>query len=205
LRPLEINRPIIVLTGGPGGGKTTLIEELRRDPVWNERFLIVPEAIGYAGQVGMSVQERAFQRLMVETQAALETALQQTLAPDDPRCILCHRGTLDPLAYWLARGWPEGDFYAFTNTRLADHYSRYSAVLHLVTAADGAAVHYRSRPLAHRGETPEEAARLDRLLAHAWGDHPCYHRLGNGPGGWPAKAAKAKGILATVVDSRSPR
>jgi radical SAM protein with 4Fe4S-binding SPASM domain len=31
-------RPVVVLTGGPGGGKSTLIEELKQDPAWVGRL-----------------------------------------------------------------------------------------------------------------------------------------------------------------------
>ena len=34
----------IVVTGDPGGGKTTLIRELRADDPQRERWLLVPEA-----------------------------------------------------------------------------------------------------------------------------------------------------------------
>jgi hypothetical protein len=152
-------RQRIVLTGGPGGGKTTSIRELARDPAWRRRFLALPEAISIVGRVGVSPSQRLFQRLMVEIQRALEEGLERALSPGDPRFILCHRGTLDPLAYWLDRGWPEEEFFIFTRTQRGDHYSRYTAVLHLVTAADGAPMHYTKWPDAHRPETTEDAIR----------------------------------------------
>jgi predicted ATPase len=33
----------VVLTGGPGGGKTALIRELTADPGWRGRVLALPE------------------------------------------------------------------------------------------------------------------------------------------------------------------
>ena len=192
-------RTTIVLTGGPGGGKTTLIEELAHDPAWRGRFLALPEAIFSLGRVGISPREQLFQRLVVETQRALEEALARTLEPGDPRVILCHRGTLDPLAYWLDRGWAEEAFFAFTHASREDHYRRYKAVLHLVTAADGAAARYSRWPDAHRPETISHAVRLDRLLERAWSGHPRYVYLDNEGRDWAQKAQAARRILDRLL------
>jgi hypothetical protein len=185
----------IVLTGGPGGGKTALIRELAADPDWRGRLLALPEAISVAGQTGVSMREPLFQRLMVEVQRGMEDAVARALEPGDGRIILCHRGTLDPLAYWLDRGWPEEEFFAYTPTTRDEHYARYAVVIHLVTAADGAVEHYRRWPEAHRPEQSDDAIRLDRLLERVWSGYPAYHRIDNTGRDWPAKAAAALAIL----------
>jgi hypothetical protein len=188
----------IVLTGGPGGGKTTLIEELAHDPARRRHFVALPEAILLMGSVGISPREKLFQREMLHLQMALEDGLARALGPHDPRMILCERGSLDPLAYWLERGWPAEEFFAFTATTWEEHYRRYTAVVHMVTAADGALEAYWRRPDAHRPEEPEEAVRIDRLLEQVWSGHPRYLRIGNEEHDWPTKAAKARGILAEL-------
>ncbi|MBN1583378.1 MAG: AAA family ATPase, partial [Anaerolineae bacterium] len=136
---------------------------------------------------------------MVETQRALEEALSRTLAPDDPRFVICHRGTLDPLAYWLDRGWTEEAFFTFTGTTREAHYQRYAAVIHLVTAADGALPYYKRWPDAHRPETPEQAIHLDRLLEQIWGEHHAHFRIDNRRRDWEAKSAEAKHILSALL------
>jgi len=183
--------PMLVLTGGPCGGKTTLVEELRHD----RRFLFLPEAILAVGRVGISPLQKQFQRLMVRAQWGLEDALFQTLEPEDGRLVLCHRGSLDPLAYWMARGWEEEEFFSFTCTNREEHYRRYTAVLHLVTAADGAAHAYKRYPEAHRPETADESIRLDRLLAQVWQDHPNYYRLDNAGVTWNDKSIQARHFI----------
>jgi predicted ATPase len=185
----------VVLTGGPCGGKTTLINELRQSLDWRSKVYTLPEAIFTAGQVGVSIQQPLFQRLMVETQCALEDALTRSLDGKDDSLVLCHRGSLDPLAYWMRNGWAEEDFFTFTHTQREDHYRRYIAVIHLVTAADGAADFYRRYPDAVRRESPEEAIHTDHLLEHAWRDHPAYYRFDNQGQNWTAKSNAAQQVL----------
>jgi len=189
------NHPLIVLTGGPGGGKTTLIEQLCHDAAWVGRFAALPEAIFTLRHSGISPGEKLFQRLMVHIQLGMEDGLRRALDPQDPRLILCHRGALDPLAYWLDRGWAEQEFFDYTGTGRESLYARYTAVLHLVTAADGAIEHYTRWPEAHRPETPENAIRVDRLLQSIWDGHPQYYRLANEGCDWQVKFQESCQIL----------
>jgi hypothetical protein len=192
-------RPVIVLTGGPGGGKFTLLADLRRDPQWARSFVALPETVHAVRSVNISPQDKLFQRIMVTFQMALEDELDSALGPQDLRCIICHRGSLDPLAFWLQRGWPEQEFCAFTGTCREDHYRRYAAVVHLVTCADGALWAYTRRPEAHRPEAPDEAIRLDRWLQGIWSGHPHYFRLNNIGRNWPTKSQEARHILSRVA------
>lgn len=198
-------RRLIVLTGGPGGGKTTLVEELGRDPARAGHFSALPEAIFSIRHAGVSAQEKLFQRVMVNLQMALEDGLDRGLGPHDPRIILCHRGSLDPLAYWLDRGWSEEEFFEFTETTREKHYRRYAAVIHLVTAADGAPAAYERWPKAHRPEEIEDAIRLDRLLQRVWSGHAGYFRLDNKGRDWMAKSREARDILDSFLLTKTSR
>jgi hypothetical protein len=72
-------------------------------------------------------------------------------------------------------------------------------VIHLVTAADGAAAHYARWPESHRLEQIEDAIRLDRLLHQVWRDHPHYYRLDNEERDWAAKSREARDILSRLL------
>lgn len=195
------NQKFIVLTGGPGGGKTTLIDELLTDPSWSERIAVLPEAISLMHQIGLSPKQQRFQRTMVYLQMALEDGLQRAFKPFDLPIIICHRGSLDPLAYWLDRGWSQEAFFVFTETNLSEHLQRYRAVIHLVTAADGANAHYIRWPQSHRLETTKDAVRIDRLLHQAWSTHPAYYRIDNQGKDWAAKSQVARSILSDLLNS----
>jgi len=192
-------RPVIALTGGPGGGKSALIEDLSRDPLWSGRFVAWPETAQVATFTTISPDEKLFQRVVVNLQVALEDGLDRALGPDDPRAIICHRGSLDSLAFWLQRGWPEREFFEFTASTRESHYGRYAAVIHLVTAADGVPRSYTRWPRAHRPEDADEAIALDRWLADIWGGHPGYRRIDNAGRDWAAKSRAARDALAELV------
>ena len=189
------SRPFIVFTGGPGGGKSSLIEELRADPAWNGRFVALPETVEVARFLNVSPGEKLFQRVMVNLQMALEDGLDRGLDRDDPRAVICHRGTLDPLSFWLVRDWPRDEFFDYVGLTLQEHYRRYHLVLHLVTSADGVPERYTRWPASHRPEDAQQAMDLDRLLGDIWNKHPKYYRIDNRNRDWPAKAAEAKAVL----------
>lgn len=192
-------RAVIALTGGPGGGKSTLIENLRDDRRWRARFVALPEAAQFARFTNVSPDEMLFQRAIVHLQIGLEDGLERALGPDDRRFILCHRGSLDPLAFWRQRGWPVEEFFSFTGTSLESHYQRYAAVIHLVTSASGVPWAYTRWPQAHRPEEAGQAIQLDEWLREAWGKHPHYYYLDNDGRNWAEKARQASEILEQLL------
>lgn len=156
----------IVLTGGPCGGKTTLLRELRAADLRGERRLLVPAAaplLFQAGLASLDGRRQSFQQAVVKLQIALEEVC--AAAAHLHQVLLCHRGTLDALAYWLRNGWDGGEFFAATGMSREEHYQRYLGVIHLQNAAIGAEGFYRRWPDAHRPETIEQAAEIDRLCA----------------------------------------
>jgi len=169
----------IVLTGGPCGGKTTLLAAVReRLASHGFRVYLVPEvatllALGGVPLGGNSPDQLALlEGNILQAQMALEDAFHSIAAAGTgPAVILCDRGTMDAAAYlppeaWQAlvkqRGW--------STVELRDR--RYEAVLHLVTAADGAEAFYTTANNAARWESPEQARALDQRLRESWLGHP---------------------------------
>lgn len=154
----------IVVTGGPGAGKTAILELIRM--AFCRHVRVLPEAAGVVFGGGFprttaSGPLRAAQRAIYHVQSELEaTAEDENLA-----ILLCDRGTIDGLAYWPG----PSDYWAEINTDPATEFQRYHAVIHLRTpGADGGYNH--RNPL--RIESAEEARQIDERIAALWAEHP---------------------------------
>jgi predicted ATPase len=155
----------VVLTGGPGAGKTATLELIRRAS-FCEHVQILPEAAsivfggGFPRRVDVAARKAA-QRAIFYVQRELEEAA----AGSNTAIILCDRGTVDGAAYWPG---PE-DYFAAVNTTGAEQFARYDAVIHLRTPALDRGYN-RKNPL--RTETAVEAAEADQRILTAWERHP---------------------------------
>jgi hypothetical protein len=178
------------------------MRELRAEDPQARGWLMVPEAAPLLFQAGLTAREKSFQRAVVRLQIALEDACAIDAQPG--HVLLCHRGALDALAYWLRNGWKEEEFCDFVEEDRAELLRRYDAVIHMQTTAIGAESHYTRWPDAHRPETPEEAAETDRLCCVAWEGHPNRFVVGNLDSDWPGKAAAAREALSRVASGREP-
>ncbi len=157
----------VVLTGGPGGGKTTAADLFRREI--GDRVIVVPEAatLLFTGGFPRPVQadaQRSAQSAIYQVQRGLED-IQAAQYPD--RVLLCDRGTVDGGAYW-----PDGadDFYDTVGSSHADELGRYDAVLFFETAALGH--HGFESENRYRTESQRQAIELDGRLRALWSPHP---------------------------------
>lgn len=154
----------IVLTGGPGAGKTAVLELVRQ--YFCQHVIVLPESAGilFGGGFprGIAADERACaQRAIFHVQRELET---WAWAHDGSAIVLCDRGTVDGAAYWPG----PGTLWSSVGTTREDEMRRYDAVIHLRTP--GLPAYNHSNPL--RVETVAEAALIDERITEAWADHP---------------------------------
>lgn len=154
----------IVLTGGPGAGKTAVLEMMRKTLC--EHVQVVPEAasVVFGGgfpRVDALEARRAGQRAIFYVQRELEAAVMT----QNVSIALCDRGTVDGLAYWPG---PD-ELWREVGTSLDEQLARYHAVIHLCTPALERGYNHQN-PL--RVESAREAAALDRRIAEAWAPHP---------------------------------
>ena len=165
--PQENGRCRIVLTGGPGGGKTTAADLFRREI--GERVVIVPEAatMVFSGGFPRCTEPPgvfAAQRAIYHVQRNLED-VQSSLYPE--RILLCDRGTVDGAAYWPGAA---AEFFAALGTTLEHELARYDGVIFFESAAVGGLAIEGGNPV--RNETLEQAAALDAKLRKLWSRHP---------------------------------
>lgn len=175
----------IVLTGGPCAGKTTaLVKIMEHFSSLGYKVFIIPELPTIFLQAGMDylTDNRAFfyegEKATLEMQMALEDRFQrmaETIA--QPVLVVCDRGTLDISAYMKPELWEEITSSVGTNTESLR--SRYDAVLHLVSAADGAEQFYTTETNKERTEGLELARELDKKVIHAWSGHPRLRVINN--------------------------
>jgi predicted ATPase len=160
---------LVVLTGGPGAGKTAVLELARRD--FCERIAVLPEAASIVFGGGFPRREsfparKAAQRAIFRVQWELERLL---IEEEKSAVILCDRGTLDGLAYWPNS---EDSFWEENGTTRATELARYAAIIHLRTP--GAVLGYNHQnPV--RIETAAQASVIDQKIVEAWAGHPNRH------------------------------
>lgn len=188
--PLPHDGRRVVLTGGPGAGKTAVLELIHLFFCVHVRTL--PEAAGVVYGGGFPRNERlevrqASQRAIFHVQRELEA----TEPPERAAVVLCDRGTVDGAAYWPG----PGDLWSAVGTTQEQELARYHAVIHLRTPLVPE-VYPGDNPL--RVETPAEAAVIDERIARFWSGHPRVFEVKARPD-FLAKAAEALAILQGEV------
>lgn len=175
----------IVLTGGPCAGKTTaLVKLMEHFSSRGFKVFTIPEVPTLFAQAGMDYLTKNHnffiegERATLQTQLALEdhflTMAQQL---DEPTVIVCDRGVMDISAYLKPEDWESiTTSVGVTAQQLRD---RYDAVLHLVSAADGAEQFYTTANNKERTEGLEKARELDKKVINAWTGHPHLRVINN--------------------------
>ena len=167
----------IVVTGGPGGGKTTAADMFRREI--GERIVIVPEAAtmifsgGFPRYNDLETATAAVQRAIFHVQRNLEDA---QAAKYHDRILLCDRGTIDGAAYWPGE---HEEFFGAMGTTFEEELARYDGVIFFESAAVGGMGIEGGNPA--RRESLREAAELDRELLSIWSVHPRFKVVHHNP------------------------
>lgn len=177
----EEHIPHIVLTGGPCAGKTScLAYASEKLPDYGITPLFIPEMATMIFGNGFKIADilkdaqkmRAFQKQMLISQMDLEKNWREfiKIIPAAKKVLIGDRGTMDNQAY-IGKEEFEAIARELGLTLAEIMNKRYDAVLHLVTAADGAEKFYDLKSNPNRYEKPDEARALDKRIQDAWTGH----------------------------------
>ncbi len=156
----------VALTGGPGGGKTALLEIAER--VFCQHVAVLPEAASIIFSGGFPRHEspgarRAAQLAIFHGQRQLEALMR---AEYGVAIVLCDRGTIDGSAYWPPG---EEDYWQALGTTREEELSHYYGVIHLETPDID---HGYNRENQLRTESALSAHEIDLSIAKAWEGRP---------------------------------
>merc|ERR1740123_717695 len=196
---------MIVVTGGPCGGKSSAMASLKAALAEKgvDMYAVpeVPTIIFGAGAkfpgIDGGQQLLEFEQSVVDMQLSLERSFMRIArSTGRPSDLVCDRGLMDIAAYLPPDLWKQ--ILAKQGLTEEQILSRYRAVLHLVTAADGAEEFYKSGHTVDdsgnavfREETPEMARELDAKVEACWANHPKRCRAANLDDGFKGKMARA--------------
>ena len=187
---MENNIKRIVLTGGPCAGKTTALARIvEHFSSLGYQVFTLPEVPTMFTAAGMNylTSNRAYfyegEKATLEVQLALEDKFtRMAMETGEPCVIVCDRGAMDISAYMDPETWER--LTQAVGTSSAELRERYDAVLHLVSAADGAEQYYTTANNAQRYEQMNEeglriARMLDKKVIKAWTGHPLLRVINN--------------------------
>lgn len=184
----------VALTGGPGAGKTAVLEMATR--IFCGHVVILPESasIVFGGgfpRIASPPGRRCAQRAIFHIQRQLEGLAEES---DGFAVALCDRGTLDGAAYWPG---PPETYWSSVGTSREEELARYAAVVHLSTPSAAQGYNHDNHL---RTEEAEEAIAIDHRIAEAWAGHPARVVI---PAGLDF-AEKALAALARLRDALPP-
>jgi len=204
----------IVLTGGPCAGKTTaLVKITEYFSGFGYKVFNVPEVPTIYSTAGWNYltpnRDLYFEgeRAILTTQLALEDQFAKLAEVcTKPVLIVCDRGTMDISAYMKPEEWET--ITGMAGTSPSELRERYDAVLHLVSAADGAEQYYTTATNATRYEQANEeglriARELDKKVIRAWTGHP-HLRVINNHDDFDTKLNRVLKEISTVVGLPQP-
>ena len=186
----------IVVSGGPGAGKTTLWRAIAA--AHPERVLAVPEVatmlLSHVFPPVNSLESRcALQRAIFAVQRNLEAAYEARLLPG--QVLLCDRGIPDGAGYW-----PEGRdaFFMAMQTELQAELARYEAVVFMESAAVGGLSIAEGNQV--RTEDLQTAVTIDQRLRDVWSEHPMFRHVPQHED-FAAKLKAGNSIVAAWLDA----
>ena len=166
----------IVLTGGPGSGKTTVLDKIR-DVYTKEgiKVLVVPETATELINSGISFLDGTislldFQELVLRLQLAKESIVDRALelSSKEDVIVIYDRGTIDNTAYISKEEFETVLTRLNHEKSFSDLLNKYDLVINLVGRED----FYTTENNKARSESVNEALKLGNKTLQSWVGHP---------------------------------
>lgn len=165
----------IVLTGGPGSGKTTLIESIKKNFGGKYKVIVSDETASHLMGMGLRpfgdnpIPLLDFQELVLRNQLSKEEVIDIALnyLPDNNIIVIYDRGLIDNMAYIS-----EDEFKLILNRlekkyTINDFLERYDLIVNLVSRED----FYTTENNPERTEKVDEALSLGKKTLESWIGH----------------------------------
>jgi len=203
----------IVLTGGPCGGKSTLMTSCKQTfGQKGYKLISIPEAvsevmasgIGYHEMPGYLFNDILFSKILNNEENSLRAG--KYFAEQGQKVIIMYdRGLRDIAAYTSPENWNR----MMKKHKLTDEIlnNRYDAVLNLVTTAYGAEIAFEQQwgnnPQRHETGGIQQARDTEDRTQAAWQGHHNFQVFVNGSGGWPEKEKRVLDAIEATCASRN--
>lgn len=181
-----------VLTGPPCSGKSTVLEQLKKE---YPNYHFVPEVASIIiGQLGIfpgedPLSQKRFQSTIYRTQKLFEATSVKFAISNDKKGIIFDRGALDGAAY-VPGGMKE--FERIVGTDQEEEFKYYNKVIYMsVPPKDIYELKKTNNPA--RKETYQQACELGEKIHRVWKSHPSFHEADDR--NWDEKVKKVRDIL----------
>lgn len=197
----------IVLTGGPGAGKTTSLEYIKSKlETHGYKIFIVPEVATMLFNSGVDLHTEnndtliELQSEMLSCQEVLEDSIEHVAETTNKECvIICDRGKMDVKAFMPEEIWYKMiDAHNYSESELRD--TGYDGIIHLMTPSDK---YYTIENNPARKETGEQAREIDEKIKDAWIGHP-HLRVIDSRSDFKEKMRKALEAIYRIVGIPKP-
>jgi len=193
----------IVLTGGPCGGKSTVLRALQEE--FGDRLVLVPEVATVLLDGGFPLPGRdldwsedwqaAFQSAVLPLQISLEKSHALVAKKRQIKVLVCDRGLLDGAAYTPGGTTEFCKLYGVNETKA---YQQYQTIIHLESLATSDPERYNKTGNSARFEPLERAQELERATKAVWQKHP-RHIVVDSKCGIEGKIAETIGIVRYLL------
>ncbi|MBI4992163.1 MAG: ATP-binding protein [Candidatus Harrisonbacteria bacterium] len=203
---MEAGIKMIVLTGGPCAGKTTVLKALQEE--FARKAIFVPEVATILLANGFPVPgkdlpwseewQACLQGAILPLQRTIENAYLLMAKSKGVKVVVCDRGMLDGAAYT-----PGGveEFCHNNNLIIDDEIARYDVIIHLESLAIVCPEKYGQTNNETRFESLERAQQLERAIKEVWRDH-LNQTIIDGKRGIEGKIAQVIGIVKFVLSEK---